>query len=133
MHVRKAIVKLGDRSYIDEVKVKVEAHVDKETGKELPNDLFVGWGHKAEKTTPLMEQDLVRFFDAKHDELTAEWRKEGDQMSQILSVGKMQRAKNDEDEAKRAAARKTNELQGMWATGQLPPEAQQQQAALLQQ
>merc|ERR1719198_1274669 len=90
-NVRQAILKAGGETYIDQIKVKVKAQFDKESGKEVPNDIFVGWGHKVEKSTPLMDSEIVKFFDAKHEELQASWRMEQDQMAQILSAGKVAR------------------------------------------
>mmetsp|Transcript_90513 Transcript_90513/g.290151 ORF Transcript_90513/g.290151 Transcript_90513/m.290151 type:complete len:101 (-) Transcript_90513:129-431(-) len=37
-------------------------------------DLFVGWGRQVEKTTPLSEADLVKYFDDMHVSLTSTGR-----------------------------------------------------------
>lgn len=119
-NVRKAILKEDADTYIDQVKVKVKANVDKETGKDMPYELFIGWGHRVEKSTPLSDTEIVKYFDHKHEELQASWQKQQDQMAQILNVGKATRQKQEADEEKRAAAKRTAEHQAAWAQGVLP-------------
>lgn len=61
--VRQAVVAQGDQATINGVKVQIVPHQDKDTGLEVETDLFVAWGRQVEKTTPLSDHEIVRFFD----------------------------------------------------------------------
>jgi len=58
----------GDREtppkmQISDVTVQIRRHTDKATKREVVTDLFVAWGHKQEKETPLPCDDIVEAFD----------------------------------------------------------------------
>lgn len=72
--VRQAIVALGAEVIINGIKVQVKPHHNKETKEEVLTDIFVAWGRQVEKTTPLSERELTKFFDAKHSEILASWK-----------------------------------------------------------
>lgn len=74
--VREAIVRIGTEVIISGIKVQMKPHFDKETKVEVMTDIFVAWGRQVEKTTPLSERELTKFFDQKHQELTAGWNTE---------------------------------------------------------
>mmetsp|Transcript_87293 Transcript_87293/g.222396 ORF Transcript_87293/g.222396 Transcript_87293/m.222396 type:complete len:403 (-) Transcript_87293:172-1380(-) len=69
--VRQAVLNsIGAEATISDIKVKLKPHFDKDTNTEVITDLFVGWGRQVEKTTPLSEADLVKYFDDMHASLT---------------------------------------------------------------
>merc|ERR1719277_33936 len=75
--VRQAILNaLGQETTIANIKVKLKPHFDKETDKEVLTDLFVGWGRQIEKTTPLAEVEIAKFFDQLHAQMLATGRLE---------------------------------------------------------
>lgn len=68
---RKFLVDSGDEIEVGDHNLKLKAHHDKETEKEIPSDIFVGWGRQAEKSNPLSEQDLANYFDQRYEEFTS--------------------------------------------------------------
>lgn len=68
--VKEAILALGDIT-IGSIKVQVRRHMDKETKIEVPTDIFVAWGRQVEKTTPLSERELTKYFDGEHQKYNA--------------------------------------------------------------
>mmetsp|Transcript_105751 Transcript_105751/g.207383 ORF Transcript_105751/g.207383 Transcript_105751/m.207383 type:complete len:460 (+) Transcript_105751:109-1488(+) len=75
--VRQAILNaLGSEATISGIKVKVKAHTDKDSDREVPTDLFVGWGRQVEKATPLAEADIAKFFDQLHNQMVTTGRLE---------------------------------------------------------
>jgi len=49
---------------INGVTVQIRTHVDKVSQQKVGTDLFVAWGHKVEKQSPLPAQAIVEAFDA---------------------------------------------------------------------
>mmetsp|Transcript_18550 Transcript_18550/g.50918 ORF Transcript_18550/g.50918 Transcript_18550/m.50918 type:complete len:396 (-) Transcript_18550:36-1223(-) len=45
------------------VTVKLQPQIDQKTKEEVPTELFVSWGRKAEERTPVSEAELLRCFD----------------------------------------------------------------------
>mmetsp|Transcript_183271 Transcript_183271/g.581143 ORF Transcript_183271/g.581143 Transcript_183271/m.581143 type:complete len:669 (-) Transcript_183271:304-2310(-) len=54
---------------IGKTKVNLRPHRDRETKELVANDIFAAWGHQAEKMSPLSAQELLKFFEIKHDEV----------------------------------------------------------------
>lgn len=71
--VREAILRLGAEIMISGIKVQMKPHTDKETKMEIPTDIFVAWGRQVEKTSPLSERELTKYFDTKHQDFLAAW------------------------------------------------------------
>mmetsp|Transcript_83383 Transcript_83383/g.212309 ORF Transcript_83383/g.212309 Transcript_83383/m.212309 type:complete len:141 (-) Transcript_83383:200-622(-) len=76
IRVRQAIISASNEVNIGGIKVQMKRHTDKVTGDEVLTDLFVAWGRQVEKTSPLSEHELTKFFDSKHREITEAWRNE---------------------------------------------------------
>lgn len=91
---RKVLVETTAVIEIDGRELKVKAHQDKDSKEDIPTDVFVGWGHKAEKANPISEKDLADYFDMKYD--------------QFVNGG-------GAEAAKRAAAQRTAQVQAQWA------------------
>jgi len=72
--VREAVLKEGEEVTISGVRVQLQPHKDKETGEDVPTDVFAAWGRKVEKATPLSESKLLSHFDAKHRDLVEKSR-----------------------------------------------------------
>lgn len=66
VRVRAAILQEGRMATIAGVSVEMRAHKDRVTKLEVLTDIFVAWGHKVEKATPLPEHEIAKFFDEKH-------------------------------------------------------------------
>eukprot|EP00927_Polykrikos_kofoidii_P077256 TRINITY_DN74214_c0_g1_i1.p1 TRINITY_DN74214_c0_g1~~TRINITY_DN74214_c0_g1_i1.p1 ORF type:complete len:742 (+),score=125.91 TRINITY_DN74214_c0_g1_i1:103-2226(+) len=64
--VRDAVLREGEQATIMGVSVEIKAH--KKAGSELegPTNVFVAWGRKVERETPISESDLADYFDEKH-------------------------------------------------------------------
>ena len=62
---REAALQAGAFATIAGTKVRIKAHEDKATGREVPNALFVWWGTQAEERAPMTEQALREYFDKK--------------------------------------------------------------------
>eukprot|EP00931_Biecheleriopsis_adriatica_P056233 TRINITY_DN33314_c0_g1_i1.p1 TRINITY_DN33314_c0_g1~~TRINITY_DN33314_c0_g1_i1.p1 ORF type:complete len:2803 (+),score=449.95 TRINITY_DN33314_c0_g1_i1:36-8444(+) len=88
--VRDAILQECSRITVAGVRMEVKPFVNKHTGKESSNMLFLGWGDSIEKSTPVGQDDLDNFFNKKHVEITsrlnAKWQEpsgtSGNQMLQ---------------------------------------------------
>ncbi|CAE7233067.1 unnamed protein product [Symbiodinium pilosum] len=74
IRVRQAIVAEGNECIINGIKVQIKPHTNKETKEEVMTDLFVAWGRQVEKANPLSEQQIAKYFDTKHKELTSAWK-----------------------------------------------------------
>lgn len=48
---------------IEDTKVQLRAHVDKSDKTEIMTDIFIAWGRKVEKVSPLPPEDIARAFD----------------------------------------------------------------------
>jgi len=73
--VREAILAdLGEKATISGIPVQLKRHFDKASGNEMMTDIFAAWGRQAEKTNPLPERDILKFFEAKTLELLDGWR-----------------------------------------------------------
>jgi len=80
--VREAVLRGGTETIISNIRVQMKAHMEKDTQKDVPTDIFVAWGRQVEKTTPLSERELVKHFDQKHQEFTETWRREAEEQQQ---------------------------------------------------
>ncbi|CAK0894748.1 unnamed protein product [Prorocentrum cordatum] len=79
--VRDAILRLGAEIIISGIRVQMKPHTDKETKMEIPTDIFVAWGRQVEKTSPLSERELTKYFDTKHQDFLSAWRGEEERSS----------------------------------------------------
>jgi len=81
--VREAIVAAcTDKVPVAGHMVNIKVHTDKETGADIPTDLFAGWGRQAEKSDPLSEEVLADFFDELHNQFASTGRVAGADVSQ---------------------------------------------------
>ena len=62
---------LGGTTFINDIKVTLKPHMDKDLGCEVPTDIFIGWGYQIEKTTPLPGAEIAEFFDGVYREIMA--------------------------------------------------------------
>lgn len=132
--VREAILRASETVTIANIKVQLKPHFDKDTNQEVMTDLFVAWGRQVEKTTPLSERDLTKFFDTKHQELTESWRVEAEARKETEERARQkaeeqhrqqvehQREREEqrrrlfqEEVARRQQAKWIHDLQGTWA------------------
>jgi len=75
--VREAVLAaVGGEVIIAGTRVQLKPHHDKETHKEVPTDIFAAWGRQAEKSAPLPEREIMKFFEAKHIEFNEACRAE---------------------------------------------------------
>lgn len=70
--LRDAVLEACDCVDIGGVQVQVKKHVDKQSGADVADTLFVAWGRAADKRCPLSEFELVRFFDGLCDSLCSD-------------------------------------------------------------
>jgi len=111
--VREAILALLQSSSevnINGIKVQVKPNVDKDTKADIPTDLFVAWGHKVEKSTPLSEHELTKFFDIKHQEVSHKWAMEVQEKAR-LAEERARQQKQLEDQQKQEALQREREEQ----------------------
>merc|ERR1712118_207153 len=57
--IRDAILQKGCDVQISGVPVRLEASCDKESGQEVPTNIYAGWG----KPTPVSRDDLLKYFE----------------------------------------------------------------------
>merc|ERR1719253_892234 len=77
--VREAILQeLGERALVAGIPVQLKRHFDKDTKIEVMTDIFAAWGRQAEKTNPLPERELMKFFEARHQHHLASWAEESE-------------------------------------------------------
>mmetsp|Transcript_62559 Transcript_62559/g.146748 ORF Transcript_62559/g.146748 Transcript_62559/m.146748 type:complete len:754 (+) Transcript_62559:68-2329(+) len=74
IRVRQAIVAESTECTINNIKVQIKPHTNKETKEEVLTDLFVAWGRQVEKVNPLSEQQIAKYFDTKYKEMIAQWK-----------------------------------------------------------
>merc|ERR1719199_2217291 len=68
------LVVLGERTSVAGTPVQLKPHFDKDTKIEVVTDIFAAWGRQAEKTNPLPERELMKFFEGKHSEILGSWQ-----------------------------------------------------------
>jgi len=90
--VRDAILRLGAEIIISGIRVQMKPHTDKETKMEIPTDIFVAWGRQVEKTSPLSERELTKYFDTKHQDFLSAWRGEEEKQRQAEEAARQQKA-----------------------------------------
>lgn len=89
--VRDAILRLGNEIIISGIRVQMKPHTDKETKMEIPTDIFVAWGRQVEKTSPLSERELTKYFDTKHQDFLSAWRGEEEKQRQAEEAARQQK------------------------------------------
>ena len=67
--VRQNLLANTSRLVVGQVNVDLSAYVDSATACEVPTDLLAAWG-KGEQSSLLSICELVRYFDAKHEEMS---------------------------------------------------------------
>jgi len=94
---------------INGIKVQVKPHTEKDTKAEIPTDLFVAWGHKVEKNTPLSEHELTKFFDTKHQEVSHKWAMEMQEKARVAEERARQQKLLEEQQKQQAEQREREE------------------------
>eukprot|EP00929_Paragymnodinium_shiwhaense_P014191 TRINITY_DN12207_c0_g1_i2.p1 TRINITY_DN12207_c0_g1~~TRINITY_DN12207_c0_g1_i2.p1 ORF type:complete len:824 (+),score=274.83 TRINITY_DN12207_c0_g1_i2:90-2561(+) len=102
--VRQAILNSGLETMINGIRVQLKPHFDKETKVEIPTDMFVAWGRQVEIKTPLSERELVKHFDAKHQELTVGWRSEAEVKQREEAEARQRLVEQQQQQQQRLAA-----------------------------
>lgn len=64
----RAEVQIGDHT------VQMRKHFDKEKNQEVKTDIFVAWGHKSEKQSPLAASAIAEAFDKLYADAVPAWR-----------------------------------------------------------
>lgn len=127
----------GSEVFIGGIKVQMKRHTDKETGVEVPTDIFVAWGRQVEKTTPLSEHELTKFFDEKHIELTESWRAEAEEKARQQEEQTRQQQLLEEQQRQQAEQRNRVEQRRQFeeemARRRQEEEQQQRQVQAMQQ
>merc|ERR1719472_400020 len=84
---------------------------------EVLTDIFAAWGRQAEKTNPLPERELMKFFEAKYSEVAGSWQEEAEakarqveQARQAKLVEERQRAVEEQNARERERQRFEEEL-----------------------
>jgi len=81
--VREAVLaELGQHALIAGTPVQLKPHFDKDTKIEVMTDIFAAWGRQAEKTNPLPERELMKFFEGMHQKFIAAWNSDAEAKSQ---------------------------------------------------
>jgi len=107
--VRQAIVALGAEVTINGIKVQLKPHTNKETKEEVLTDVFVAWGRQVEKTTPLSERELTKFFDTRHSEIVTSWRAAEEEQARLVEERDKQQRQLEEQSRQEAALRERAE------------------------
>lgn len=94
---------------IGSIKVQIRRHVDKETKIEVPTDIFVAWGRQVEKTTPLSERELTKFFDTKHQDFMASIHAEAEEKRRQADEQARQQKLLEEQQRQQAELREREE------------------------
>lgn len=94
--VREVLVKKYTEFTINGIKVQVKPHTEKETKADVPTDIFVAWGRQVEKTTPLSERELTKFFDTHHREVVEGWRAEEEKTKRAEEAARQQKLQEEQ-------------------------------------